>query len=117
MLISQVHPRSPAAQGGLQQGDVVLSIDGFTVGDSNAMRYRVATKRAGDMVSVRYNRDGATRTHPLRVALPPDDARDESTIDGPQSDARRARRQHHAGARRRDADGSDGDGRRHRLDR
>ncbi len=78
VLISQVHPSSPAAQGGLQQGDVVLSIDGFTVGDANAMRYRVATKRAGDMVSVRYNRDGAARTASLRVALPPDDDRDEA---------------------------------------
>jgi Do/DeqQ family serine protease len=81
VLISQVHPSSPAAQGGLEQGDVVLSIDGFTVGDANAMRYRVATKRPGDMVSVRYNRDGAARTASLRVALPPDDDRDESTID------------------------------------
>jgi serine protease Do len=82
VLISQVHPRSPAAQGGLQRGDVVLSIDGFTVGDSNAMRYRVATKRPGETVSVRYYRDGVARTASLRVALPPDDARDESTIAG-----------------------------------
>ena len=60
----------------------MLSIDGFAVGDSNAMRYRVATKQPGDTVSVRYNRDGAARTVSLRVALPPDDARDESTIAG-----------------------------------
>ena len=82
VLISQVHPRSPAAQGGLQRGDVVLSIDGFTVDDSNAMRYRVATKRPGETVSVRYYRDGLARTASLRVAPPPDDARDESTISG-----------------------------------
>ena len=82
VLISQVHPRSPAAQAGLREGDVVISIDGFAVGDSNAMRYRVATKRAGDTVSVRYNREGAVRTVSARVALPPDDSRDETTIDG-----------------------------------
>jgi serine protease Do len=81
VLISQVHPRGPAAQGGLRQGDVVLSIDGFAVFDSNAIRYRVATKRPGDAVSVRYYRDGAARTVSLRVALPPDDSRDESTIE------------------------------------
>ena len=81
VLLSQVHPQSPAAQGGLRQGDVVISIDGFAVGDSNGMRYRVATKRPGDTVSVRYHRDGAPRTVSLRVALPPDDARDESTMD------------------------------------
>jgi serine protease Do len=82
VLLSQVHPRSPAAQGGLRQGDVVFAIDGFAVDDSNAMRYRVATKRPGDAVSVRYYRDGTARTVSLRVSLPPDDARDESTISG-----------------------------------
>jgi len=61
---------------------VVIAIDGFAVGDSNAMRYRVATKRAGDMVSVRYNREGAVRTVSARVALPPDESRDETTIEG-----------------------------------
>ena len=82
VLLSQVHPRSPAAQGGLRQGDVVFAIDGFAVDDTNAMRYRVATKRPGDAVSVRYYRDGAPRTVALRVSLPPDDARDETTISG-----------------------------------
>jgi serine protease Do len=82
VLLSQVHPRSPAAQGGLRQGDVVFAIDGFSVDDTNAMRYRVATKRPGDAVTVRYYRDGVARTASLRVALPPDDARDESTISG-----------------------------------
>jgi serine protease Do len=80
VLLSQVHPRSPAAQGGLQRGDVVTAIDGFAVDDTNAMRYRVATKRPGDMLAVRYYRDGAARTASLRMALPPDDARDETTI-------------------------------------
>jgi serine protease Do len=80
VLLSQVHPRSPAAQGGLQRGDVVTAIDGFTVDDTNAMRYRVATKRPGDTLTVRYYRDGVARTASLRVALPPDDARDETTI-------------------------------------
>jgi len=82
VLLSQVHPRSPAAQGGLRQGDVVFAIDGFAVDDTNAMRYRVATKRPGDAVSVRYYRDGGPRTVSLRVSLPPDDAREESTISG-----------------------------------
>jgi serine protease Do len=82
VLLSQVHPRSPAAQGGLRQGDVVFAIDGFSVDDTNAMRYRVATKRPGDAVSVRYYRDGAPRTVSVRVSLPPDDARDETTISG-----------------------------------
>jgi len=83
VLISQVHPRSPAAQAGIRPGDVVISIDGFDVGDANALRYRVATRRPSDVVSVRYWRDGAIQTASLRVALPPDDTRNESTIAGP----------------------------------
>src|SRR5262245_15061124 len=78
VLLSQVHPRSPAAQGGLRQGDIVFAIDGFAVDDTNAMRYRVATKRPGDAVTVRYYREGAARTASVRVALPPDDGRNES---------------------------------------
>ena len=82
ILLSQVHPRSPAAQGGLQRGDVVTAIDGFAVDETSAMRYRVATKRPGDAVTVRYYRDGVARTASVRVALPPDDAREETTIAG-----------------------------------
>jgi Do/DeqQ family serine protease len=82
VLLSQVHPRSPAAQGGLQRGDIVTAIDGFAVDDTNGMRYRVATKRPGDALTVRYYRDGVARMASLRVSLPPDDARDETTIAG-----------------------------------
>jgi Do/DeqQ family serine protease len=80
VLIAQVHPRSPAAQAGLRRGDVVMSLDGFDVADSNALRYRVATRRPGDTVRVRYWRDGMMQTVSLRVVLPPDDARNETTI-------------------------------------
>jgi serine protease Do len=82
VLIAQVHPQSPAARAGIRRGDVVVAVDGFEVADSNALRYRVATRRPGDMVSVRYWRDGAVQTVPLSVALPPDDSRNETTIAG-----------------------------------
>jgi serine protease Do len=82
VVLSQLHPRGPAALGGLQRGDVVTTIDGFAVDDTNAMRYRVATKRPGDAVTVRYYREGVARTASLRVALPPDEAREETTISG-----------------------------------
>ena len=117
VLISQVHPRSPAAQGGLQQGDVVLSIDGFAVGDSNGdalPRGDEAPRRHGQrpLLSRRRRADGiaARGLASRRCAGREHDRR-------PQSDARGARRQYHAGAGRRAADGSDGDGCRHRLDR
>jgi len=80
VLLSQVHPRGPAAQAGLRRGDIVASIDGFAITDANALRYRVVTHRPGDTVSVKYYRDGAPRDVSVRVALPPDEGRSESMI-------------------------------------
>ena len=80
VLIAQVYPRSPAALAGIRRGDVVISIDGFDVADANSLRYRMATRRPGDTASVRYWRDGVVRSASLRVELPPDDLRNETTI-------------------------------------
>ena len=82
VLLSQVYPGSPAAQAGLAKGDVLVSVDGFTVSDSNSLRYRVVTRRAGDTAAIRYWRNGAMRDAAIKIALPPDTGREEGVIDG-----------------------------------
>jgi len=82
VIISQVYPRSPAAQAGIAKGDVLVSIDGFDIADANALRYRVVRRRAGDTVAVKYLRNGAMRDASVRISLPPDEAREETTIAG-----------------------------------
>ena len=82
VLISQIYPGGPAALGGLAKGDVLLSVDGFPVLDSNALRYRVVTHRAGDAVPIRYWRAGAMRDATVKIALPPNIGREESAIAG-----------------------------------
>jgi len=82
VVLSQIHPQGAAGAAGLQRGDVVLAIDGFEVSDTHGLNYRVATKRPGDLVAVRYFRDGDAREARVRVALPPDGDRDETTIAG-----------------------------------
>ena len=82
VLISQIYPGSPAAQAGLAKGDVLLSVDGFAIGDSNALRYRIVTHRAGDSAAVRYLRAGAARDASVRIALPPDAGREEGVVAG-----------------------------------
>jgi len=82
VLISQVYPGSPAAQAGIVRGDVVLSVDGFAIADSNALRYRVVTHRPGDSASIRFWRSGVARDATVRIALPPDQGREEGVIAG-----------------------------------
>jgi serine protease Do len=82
VLVSRVYPASPAALAGIAKGDVLLAIDGFPITDSNVLRYRVVTHRAGDTVAVRYWRSGAMRETTTKIALPPDAGRDEGVIAG-----------------------------------
>ena len=82
VLISQVYPGSPAAQAGLVKGDVVLAIDDFPITDSNVLRYRVVTHRPGDSVKLRYRRSGMSHDVSMRIALPPDQGRDEGVVSG-----------------------------------
>jgi len=82
-LVSQLFDGGPAAQAGIREGDVITSIDGQDIFDSDAMRYRVATKEANARVPVTYLRDGNQRTVNVRLSLPPETpARDETLIEG-----------------------------------
>src|SRR5258708_30157539 len=83
VMIAQVYPGGPAAQAGVVKGDVLLSVDGFEVLDSNSLRYRIVTRRPGDNASIRFLRSGTTHDAIVRIALPPDQGRGEDVIDGP----------------------------------
>ena len=73
VLIKSVYGGSPAAQAGLRSGDVVLAIDGVDVDDMQALNYRVATHRPGDIVHVRISSSGRkTREISFAVGLPPE---------------------------------------------
>jgi len=73
VLIKSVYSGAPAAQAGLKSGDVVLAIDGVDVDDMQALNYRVATHRPGDVVHVRVS-GGGKKTHDISfaVGLPPE---------------------------------------------
>src|SRR5579864_9154412 len=73
VLIKSVYAASPAAQAGLKSGDVVLAIDGVDVDDMQALNYRVATHRPGDVVHVRVATGGhKTREIAFALTLPPE---------------------------------------------
>ncbi|HVU16705.1 MAG TPA: DegQ family serine endoprotease [Candidatus Didemnitutus sp.] len=59
-LIAQVEPNSPAAKAGLKEGDVITSVNGSAVTDSNKLTLDVSGYAPGTKVSLDVLRDGKT---------------------------------------------------------
>ncbi len=68
VLVADVYEGQPADKGGVERGDVVLSIDGNPVGSANELRNTVAALRPGEKVPVRVLRDGTEKTLRIRIA-------------------------------------------------
>jgi Do/DeqQ family serine protease len=79
-LVANVERDSPAAQGGLKAGDLILSVDGQTVDDPNAFDYRFATKPLGGTAELGLLRAGKTMSAKVALRLAPQLPRDEITI-------------------------------------
>ena len=83
VLVNSIYPNGPAARAGFELGDVIVSIDGRTVPDVNAMRFRIATLTVGEQAVIGVIRRG--RPIELRLALipaPENPPRDLSVITG-----------------------------------
>jgi serine protease Do len=73
-LIGNVTAGSPAAQAGIQRGDVIREINGERVEDSNQLRLRVSASAPGTTVQLKLLRDGAGRTVSVKLAELPSQA-------------------------------------------
>jgi serine protease Do len=83
VVVNDLHPRSPAAEAGLETGDVILSVGGFPVADEQALRYRVVTNRVGERLDLTYFRNGRQRTATVKLIEPPEDPpRNLTTLEG-----------------------------------
>jgi S1-C subfamily serine protease len=82
-LVSGVQTGSPAARGGLAVGDLILSIDGHPVEDSQELGFRFSTKPIGGRAALGISRNGKeiAVTIPLEIA-PENPARDAVKLRG-----------------------------------
>ncbi len=69
--LADVRAGTPAAQGGLEKGDVVTSFGGTKVSNSNELAVAINAHSPGDTVSVTYLRDGKSHTTTVKLASRP----------------------------------------------
>jgi S1-C subfamily serine protease len=88
-LVANVFENGPAAAAGLERGDVIGSVDGRGVDDTESVVFRLAEKSLGDTASLGILRSGHALTLDLKLAaapeIPPRDAieiRSRSPFDG-----------------------------------
>jgi putative serine protease PepD len=68
LFVQAVSPGSPAAQAGLQVGDIIVSADGQPTTTPDSLLLATLHKRVGDTLRVEYVRSGNTATATLTLA-------------------------------------------------
>ena len=86
-VVSQVETGDPAAEAGLEAGDIITAIEGEPLDNYLELGNNIASMRPGDEVSLRVNRDGETRTFTVTLGARGDmqTADAESGGEGPPS--------------------------------
>ncbi|MEM7443156.1 MAG: Do family serine endopeptidase [Pseudomonadota bacterium] len=80
ILITGVSMESPAYRAGVRNGDVILSVNGRTVENVDALRFRVASLLFDEMASVTVWRDRGVVTLDLPVEPPPETPPRNTTV-------------------------------------
>lgn len=82
-IINDIYPGGPADKAGLQERDVILSIDGTDINDDSGLRFKLATLKIGQRAAVRLWRGSSERTLYVRADTPKENPkRDERLMDG-----------------------------------
>jgi S1-C subfamily serine protease len=61
-LVEAVQSGSPADKAGIQAGDIITAVSGKTIADGAALQQAIRSSKAGSVVTVTLNRNGATTT-------------------------------------------------------
>ncbi len=82
-LVVKLHPLSPLKKAGVRRGDVIVSVDGKSIGDVREFGYRFAGKPVGRKASLTILRDDRRlNIEASRVAPPEIPPRNETVISG-----------------------------------
>jgi putative serine protease PepD len=60
--VATVRAGTPAAKAGVHAGDVIIKLDGASIGSSNELEQAVDAKKPGDRITLEIRRGGTTRT-------------------------------------------------------
>lgn len=68
VYIQNVESNSPADKAGLMQGDKIVEINGVEVEDTTHFKYELYKCKAGDTITIKYERNGSTKTTKATLA-------------------------------------------------
>jgi serine protease Do len=80
-LVSQVTPGSPAQRAGLQEGDVIVGINGTPIHEYNQLAMTVSMMNPGDVARLQVVRDGQTREFAIHVEEMPGEKVERASVD------------------------------------
>jgi Do/DeqQ family serine protease len=61
VYVDSLMSNSAAEAAGIQKGDIIVEVDGITVGTSPELQEVIARHRPGDVLNIKVNRDGKTK--------------------------------------------------------
>jgi S1-C subfamily serine protease len=76
-LVTRLYDKSPAAQAGLQAGDVIVGVDGHEVADARGVNYRLTTRGIGQRASLEVVRKGQRLVVEVALLAAPQAGKDD----------------------------------------
>lgn len=76
-LVARLYDKSPAAEAGLQAGDVIVAVDGHEVADARGAQYRLTTRGVGQQARLEVVRKGRRLSVDVALRAAPQAGKDD----------------------------------------